>query len=78
MPSRARFSGSDEFPGLSTIDERSWAIFVAYRQKELTIEEIARAHSLSLHQVRRIVHEVEMELERPAEWRRDYRDRVPG
>ena len=64
MPSRARYPGSGEFPGLSTIDERSWAIFVAYSQKELPISEIARTHSLSLQQVRRIVHQVEAEIER--------------
>jgi DNA-directed RNA polymerase specialized sigma24 family protein len=64
MPSRARYPGSDEFPGLATIDERSWAIFVAYSQKDLTIGEIARTHRLSLQQVRRIVHQVEIEIER--------------
>jgi DNA-directed RNA polymerase alpha subunit len=49
---------------VSAIDERSWAIFVAYSQKDLTIAEIARAHHLSLQQVRRIVHQVELEVGR--------------
>lgn len=64
MPSRARFSGPDEYPGLSTIDERSWAIFVAHSRKHLSLNEIARSHNLSLQQVRRIVHQVEAEIGR--------------
>jgi hypothetical protein len=64
LPSRATFPGSNEFPELSTVDERSWAIFVAYSQRDLTIAEIARVHSLTLQQVRRIVHKVEVEIER--------------
>ena len=64
MPSRARYPGSDEFPGVSTIDERSWAIFVAYSQKDLDDRRDRASHRLSLQQVRRIVHQVELEIGR--------------
>jgi hypothetical protein len=64
MPSRARYPGQAESPGLSTIDERSWAIFVAFSQKDLSLDQIARTHNLTLRQVRRIVHQVETEMER--------------
>jgi hypothetical protein len=66
MPSRASYPGPDEFRGQSTIDERSWAIFVAYSRKDLTLPELARAHHLSPQQVRRIVHQVEFEIEHSA------------
>jgi Bacterial RNA polymerase, alpha chain C terminal domain/Sigma-70, region 4 len=59
MPPSAKFSGSSPGPGLITIDERSWAIFVAYTQKHLTLGEVGRMYDLPAHRVRRIVRQVE-------------------
>ena len=39
MPPSTRYSGSKQVPDLFTIDGRSWAIFVAYTQKNITSNE---------------------------------------
>jgi hypothetical protein len=62
MPPSARYSESNQLPGFITIDGRSWAIFVAYSQKNLTLEEVGRTYGLPAHRVRRIVHQVERDL----------------
>ena len=62
MPPSARYSESNQPPGLITIDERTWAIFVAYTQKNLTLQEVGRTYGLPVHRVRRIVRQVERGL----------------
>lgn len=64
MPPSTRYSGSKQVPGLFTIDDRSWAIFVAYTQKNLTLNEVGRMYDIPAHRVRGIVRQVESEIGR--------------
>ena len=66
MPPRARYSGSTEIPDLFTIDERSWAIFLAYTQGYQTLDEVGRTYGLPAYRVRRIVRQVQAEIGRAA------------
>src|SRR4051812_15141440 len=65
MSSRASDPGFIESPGENEIDDRSWAIYVAYTQQDLTCGQIAKAYHLSTHQVRRILRRVAAETRRP-------------
>jgi hypothetical protein len=64
MPPRVGHSGSNENPGIFTINERMWSIFIAYSQKHLTLHEIGRQFGLPAHRVRRIVRQLEAEVGR--------------
>jgi hypothetical protein len=56
------YSGSNEVPGLFTVDERSWAIFLAYTKANQTLDEVGRSFGLPAYRVRRIVRQVEAEI----------------
>ena len=64
-----RYSGANRSPGVFTIDDRSWAIFLAYTKENRTLDEVGRMYGLSAFRVRRIVRQVESEIGRagPAE-----------
>jgi len=64
MPPGARRSGSNQNPGLITIDERMWSIFIAYSQKHLSLDEIGREYGLPVNRVRRIVRQLGAEIGR--------------
>jgi hypothetical protein len=64
MPPSAEYPESISPPGLFRIDDRGWAIFVAYTQNNLTLDEVGRAFGVPAYRVRRIVRQVEIEMVR--------------
>jgi hypothetical protein len=64
MPRGVGHSGLNENPGLFTVDERMWSIFVAYSQKNLTFDEIGRKYGVPVNRVRRVVRQLEAEVGR--------------